>query len=158
MNPILQRYQQLNDREQRLVLSAAIILALLLFYYLVWAPLNQSIDRHQTLIDSRQSMLQWVKQNVARAEQLRGGQQQTSFRGSLPQMVNHSASQANISIARMQPQGDELQVWVDSAAFDKVLDWLHGLEQQGIVILDADFAETETSGFIRIRRLRLGAG
>ena len=32
----------------------------------------------------------------------------------------------------MQPQGDELQVWVDQAAFNNVIDWLNALERMGV--------------------------
>jgi general secretion pathway protein M len=56
----------------------------------------------------------------------------------------------------MQPQGDELQVWVDQAAFNNVLEWLKAMESMGVVILQADIAEADAAGHIKIRRLQLG--
>ena len=43
----------------------------------------------------------------------------------------------------MQPQGDELQVWVDQAPFNSVLEWLKAMENMGVIILQADIAEAD---------------
>jgi general secretion pathway protein M len=56
----------------------------------------------------------------------------------------------------MQPQGAELQVWVDQAPFNDVLAWLQSMESMGVVILQADIAEADDAGYIKIRRLQLG--
>jgi general secretion pathway protein M len=56
----------------------------------------------------------------------------------------------------MQPQGDELQVWVDQAPFNDVLSWLQSLEKSGVIIMDIDLAETGDPGLVKIRRLKLG--
>ncbi|WP_102798595.1 type II secretion system protein GspM [Bowmanella denitrificans] len=159
MKQIMEKFKALSEREQRLVLAAAAVLAVLLFYFLVWSPLNQSIARNQAAIASQQELLTWVQKNANRVQQLKGSASKSSkFNGSLTQAVNQSASRVNISIARMQPQGEELQVWVDEAPFNQVVAWLQGLEQMGIVIMDADFAETANTGQIRIRRLQLSKG
>ncbi|GGD76985.1 type II secretion system protein GspM [Lacimicrobium alkaliphilum] len=156
MNPITQKFRQLSEREQRLVVLVASFMAILLFYLLVWAPLNQSVQRNQTAIESQKELLSWVEQNANRIIQLRqSGNVASRFNGSLTQAVNLSANQNGIMITRMQPQGDKLQVWVDEAEFNKVLTWLEAIENQGIVIQDADFSESSTPGIIRIRRLQL---
>ncbi|GGO71704.1 type II secretion system protein GspM [Bowmanella pacifica] len=159
MKQIMEKFKALSEREQRLVLIATLVLAALLFYLLVWSPLNQSIARNSATVADQQELLSWVQKNANRVQQLKGSTSQgAKFNGSLPQAVNQSASRLNISIARMQPQGDELQVWVDEAPFNQVIAWLHSLEQMGISILDADFAETARPGQIRIRRLQLSKG
>ena len=56
----------------------------------------------------------------------------------------------------MQPQDDELQVWIDQAPFNDVLEWLKTLEGMGIVIIQADIAEADDPGYIKVRRLQLG--
>jgi general secretion pathway protein M len=61
-----------------------------------------------------------------------------------------------IAISRMQPQGDELQVWIDQAPFNDVLSWLQSLEKTGVSILDIDIAESDMPGQVKIRRLKLG--
>ncbi|MFT6895813.1 MAG: general secretion pathway protein M [Paraglaciecola sp.] len=157
MNKIKQKYSQLTEREQRLVLLSMVVMVIGLFYWLVWAPLNYSIATNQKAVTQQQQLLTWVQKNAGRAIQLRsakgvGG----NFNGSLPQAVNQTAAQVNIAISRMQPQGEELQVWVDQAPFNDVLSWLQALEKMGIIILDLDITEADVVGHIKIRRLKLG--
>ena len=98
-----------------------------------------------------------MEDSAARAKQLRINSAGTrTLSGSLPQAVNRSVAQHNIEVSRMQPQGDELQVWVDQAPFNDVLAWLKSMESMGVVILQADIAEADAAGYIKIRRLQLG--
>ncbi|MGJ8679591.1 type II secretion system protein GspM [Paraglaciecola sp.] len=157
MEKLKSTFQQLNPRERLLVSISAVITVIALFYWLVWSPLNTSIERGKNSLSSQQSLLAWVKKNSNRAIQLQStGGKKSQFSGSLPQAVNQSASRLKIKISRMQPQGSELQVWVDQAPFNDVLSWLQSLEKTGINILDIDIAEAGEPGQVKIRRLKLG--
>ncbi|WP_100642464.1 type II secretion system protein GspM [Alteromonas facilis] len=157
MQSLIQRYKALTEREQWVLLLAAIVSVVGLFYLLVWSPLQTSIAQTKAQVENQQELLTWVKASSQRAIQLRrssGGAQ--GFTGSLPQAVNQTTSRFNIVISRMQPQGDELQVWVDEAAFDSLVDWLNALENMGITILQVDLTEADSPGQIKLRRLQLG--
>lgn len=157
MNKVKVFYGQLTEREQRLVLISACLVIIAIFYWGLWSPLSQSIERGQSALNSQQELLLWVQKNANRARQLQGSAGQNArFTGSLAQEVNQSASRLNINISRMQPQGDELQVWVDQVPFNDVLSWLQSMESKGVMILDVDVAETSAPGQIKIRRLKLG--
>ncbi|GGW90777.1 type II secretion system protein GspM [Alteromonas halophila] len=157
MNAVMERYRALTEREQYLVLLSGIVIIIALFYFAIWSPLSTSVAQQRALLDSQQELLVWVKDSAQRAQQLRRSQGASSaFSGSLPQAVNRTTAQHSIAIARMQPQGDELQVWVDQAPFNSVLDWLQSMEQMGIIILQADITEADSAGYIKIRRLQLG--
>ncbi|MFQ3234581.1 MAG: general secretion pathway protein M [Paraglaciecola sp.] len=157
MNKIKQKYSQLTEREQRLVLLSVIVVVIGLFYWLVWAPLNHSITTNHRAVEQQQQLLTWVQKNALKAVQLRSAKgMAANFNGSLPQAANKTAAQADIPISRMQPQGEELQVWVDQAPFNDVLSWLQALEKMGINILDLDIAEADVTGYVKIRRLKLG--
>lgn len=157
MDKLLATFKQLNARERLLVSISAVFVVVALFYWLIWSPLNTAIERGHKNISSQQSLLAWVQKNSNRAIQLRGSAGNAKrFTGSLPQAVNQSASRMRIKISRMQPQGDELQVWVDQAPFNDVLSWLQSLEKSGVNILDIDVAETGEPGQVKIRRLKLG--
>jgi len=150
-------YTQLSAREQRLVLVSAAFVIFAIFYWGIWSPLNTSLERSQNSLKKQQELLVWVQQNANRAIQLRSSAgNKGAFNGSLPQTVNQSANRMKIAISRMQPQGDELQVWIDQAPFNDVLSWLQSLEKTGVTILDVDIAEADAPGLVKIRRLKLG--
>ena len=157
MNALLEKFKALTEREQKLVIASAVMVVVAIFYFAIWSPLNAALDKQETLLNNQQSLLTWVKDSGARAALLRrssGGK--SSLTGSLPQAVNRTTAQHDIAISRMQPQGDELQVWVDQAPFNSVLEWLKAMENMGVIILQADIAEADAPGYIKIRRLQLG--
>ena len=153
---LMEKYRQLNEREQRLVLISGVVLIIALFYWVIWQPLSNSLEQQQARLESQSELLLWVQENAVRAQQLRRTSGNKVFCGSLPQAVNASSARFNIAIARMQPQDDEIQVTVDEAPFNDVLGWLQNMEEMGILILQADLAEGNAPGMVRIRRLQLG--
>jgi general secretion pathway protein M len=57
----------------------------------------------------------------------------------------------------MQPQGNELQVWIDEVAFKDLLKWLEQLSlSEGLQVQGIDLTRGEKSGVVRVRRLQLG--
>lgn len=157
MNIITEKFKGLSDREQKLVLLCGVFLVVGIFYFAIWNPLNQGITQAQAKKDSQQELLVWIKQNAAKARQLRrAGGGTSQFSGSLAQAVSQSAARFDIPVSRMQPINDELQVWVEQAPFNAVLAWLNQLEERGISILQVDISETDEPGLIKIRRLQLG--
>lgn len=157
MNELKQKFQALTEREQILVLVSSVIVGFGLFYFALWQPLVNGIEREKKQVESQTETLTWVKGQSVKATQLRsltGGKGQ--FSGSLPQAVNLTSSRHNITISRMQPQNDELQVWVDEANFNNVLAWLQAMEKMGVLIQQVDITESGTPGMIKVRRLQLG--
>lgn len=157
MQALVERFKALTDREQLILIIAAVVVVVGLFYLAIWSPMNDKIALREQQIETQQELLTFVQQSAQRAIQLRrssGNRQQ--FNGSLTQAVNQTTSRHNIIISRMQPQGEELQVWIDQAPFNSVLDWLNALERMGVVIIQLDITESEAPGQINVRRLQLG--
>ncbi len=156
MSKLKEKYAALTEREQRLVMISAIVVAIGIFYWGLWAPLNQGITQQTQLLNNNKQLVSWVEEQSLRAVQLRrsqGSNRQVS--GSLPQIVTSSSANFALTISRMQPQGDEIQVWIDEAPFNNLLSWLNNLEQRGIVIDQVDVAEANDPGMIKVRRLVL---
>ena len=157
MNALLNKYKALTEREQILVMVSIVMLVVAFFYFVVWSPLNSTVQQQKQLVENQQALLVWVKDSAIRAQQLRRSSKSSqSLSGSLPQAVNRTTSRHNIEISRMQPQGEELQVWIEEAPFNSVVEWLKALEDAGVAILQADIVEADTTGYIKIRRLQLG--
>lgn len=150
------RFAELSEREQKMVLLSVITMIFAIFYFVVYAPMQNSIELGKVKVNAQKEALTWVTQNANKAIQLKqSGSATGNYKGSLPQAVNQTATRQNIAITRMQPQSDDILVWVDNAEFNSVINWLQALENMGIKITEADIAEGDGSGTVKIRRLRL---
>lgn len=156
MENIKNRFKELSLREQRLVILAAVVLLAGMFYFIVWSPLNSAIEKQSAAVESDRALLVWVQEQANRATILRQSSDRKTFTGSLTQVVNQTTRSANIPVARMQPQGDELIVTIDSVEFNSFLNWLFTLEKRGVLIIQSDVSEQNKQGFVQVRRLQLG--
>jgi len=149
-------WQGLNLREQRLVLAMGSASTVFLLYSLVWQPLNDSLAKTEKNLTNRQALLTWVEDNTAHYQSIKsvGGKQKSS--GSLSSIVNRTANQQQLTITRLQPQGETLQVWLDSAPFTQLLFWLeHLANNEGLQVQAIDLTQGENQGEVRVRRLQL---
>jgi general secretion pathway protein M len=150
-------WQGLNIREQRLVLLMGAATSVFLFYSLIWQPLNESLVKTQQTLTSRQALLTWVTENTARYQNVKSTDGSKESNGSLSSIVNRTANQQQLTITRMQPQGDNLQVWLDSASFTQLLFWLeHLANNENLQVQAIDLAQGDKQGEVSVRRLQLG--
>lgn len=151
-----QKYLNLPEREQKLLLIAAVVLIVFIFFSLIWQPMNNRIEQARTAIENQQGILAELNTKAAKITMLRQNQGAGgSFQGSLTQVANQTAGRFGIAITRMQPRNDQLQIWVEQAEYNQFVRWLDALDNQGIVILDTDIAQTSTPGMINVRSLVL---
>jgi general secretion pathway protein M len=149
-------WQGLNLREQRLVLAMGSAFLIFLLYSLVWQPLNDNLAKTTKTLASRQALLTWVTDNTARYQSVKSTASNKKSGGSLSSIINRTASQQQLTITRMQPQGEQLQVWLDSAPFTKLLVWLeHLANNEGLQVEAIDLAKGDNQGEVRVRRLQL---
>lgn len=150
------RWQGLQLREQRLILAMGSAFIIFLLYSLIWQPLNDSLANKQKNLANRQALLTWVSENTARYQSVKSGDNTKQSNGSLSSIVNRTASQQQLTITRMQPQGEYLQVWLDSAPFTKLLNWLeHLANNEGLQVEAIDLTKGDNQGEVRVRRLQL---
>jgi len=148
----------LSEREQKMVSVASLVLVVALFYFLVWSPINSALHAQKTALLADQSLLTWVSDQSNKAIQLRRSGSNKTYTGSLTQLVNSSARRNEVTVSRMQPQGDNLQISIDRVNFDDLLNWIEFLESEGIIILNSNITETETAGIVQVRSLQIGKG
>ncbi len=156
LSSMKQWWQQLNLREQRLVLALGSAIMVLLLYTLLWQPLNTNLANTKSKLASRQALLTWVDENVSRYQAIKPNGSGKKTSGSLSSIINRTANQYQLTITRMQPQGDSLQVWLDTAPFTELLFWLeHLANNEGLQVQAIDLASSDKSGEVRVRRLQL---
>lgn len=149
-------WQQLNIREQRLVVIMSALIAIFIFYSLIWQPMNENIANSKMKIERQQKLLTLVQEGTQRYKDAarNGGR---SSGESLSSIVNRTSRLESISITRMQPQGDDLQVWIDEIPFNQLLSWLEKLaSRNGLQVKSIDLSKADQQGVVRVRRLQLG--
>jgi len=150
-------WQQLKSAEQRLVAILGVVVIVFVFFSFIWQPLNENIDKTQQKIARQQSLLTLVQEGTQRYQQAKKNGASTKSKGSLSSIVNRSAGRNNISIARIQLQGDDLQVWIEEIPFSQLLNWLEFLaNKEGLLVKSIDLSRTDVEGVVNVRRLQLG--
>lgn len=149
-------WDNLSIRERTLVAGGTALTLLLVFYLLVWEPLQASSNRlRQTIVDQRTDLawMQQAAQEVKRLDNLTGVQADDGR--SLLTLVDQTARTAGLgnALKRIAPQGEEqLSAQLDSVEFDKLIPWLGTLEQDyRITIISFSVDRTETAGLVNAR-------
>jgi general secretion pathway protein M len=156
MNNLKAWFSGISEREQKLVIIASVVAVIGIFYFAIWSPMSNAVEEQRIAVNADKELLTWVQEQSGRAAILRQSSSKTAFSGSLTQVVNQTTRSANIPIARMQPQGEELMVSVDQVVFNDFIRWLDVLENRGVVIIQSDVSEIDELGFVQVRRLQLG--
>lgn len=156
MQQLQNRWQQFDAREQRLLKALAAVVILAVLYFLIWQPSYHARLNAEQRLQGQQQQLAWVQQNVARYKALSAHTNEQSSAGtaSLTQRLNQAAEANDISLARIQPQGDGVVISVDEANFQRVLAFVAQLEQQyQLQITTLDVARLDSPGQVRVRQL-----
>lgn len=151
-------WQGISPREQRLVAVGGGILLLGLCYWAIWQPIASRITERERQVLNQQQTLAWLKEKGQEVLSMQGSQgRRIDTSGTLEGVVNRTAFKQKIKIARLQPQGQELQVWIDTVPFDTLLLWLATLsDQYGVQVQIIEVArENLAPGLVKVRRLQL---
>ncbi|MGL5812932.1 MAG: GspM family type II secretion system protein ExeM [Aeromonas sp.] len=151
-------WRGISTREQRLVAVGGGILLLGLCYWAIWQPVANRIAERERQVINQQQTLAWLKEKGQEVLAMQGSQgRQIDTSGTLDGVVNRTAFNQKIKIARLQPQGQELQVWIDTVPFDDLLLWLATLsDQHGVQVQIIEVArENLAPGLVKVRRLQL---
>lgn len=149
MTAIQQWWRTLRPSEQQMLKLAGLVLALGLFMTLVWQPLHQQRADHQAQAQAARAQLQWLAQQLPLLSNTT-----TSSSGSLNDKVAQSSRLFGISVSRMQPKNEQLDLMLADVRFDQLLRWLQVLQQEhGVQLVTLELTETEQAGLVRVRRL-----
>jgi Type II secretory pathway, component PulM len=153
-----QWWQDLTTRERRIVLAAALVLLFIVLYWNVWSPLRQHLQQQREQVQQLQQQLSWMQQQAPLVRQLK---QQSAppgeYSGDIASTLSNSSQGYQIVLKRIQPQGTNALVEMDTTSFDQLVSWLNMLEQQyGITPQQIDLQPAGVPGKAQVRRLLLG--
>jgi general secretion pathway protein M len=138
-------YQNLSERDRRIVLIGGCVVALLLILGTV-LPLNRSIAQAQQRVTVKQGDLAFI-QGAAPQIAAAGPAGQVASGESLIVLVDSSARESGLgkALSSSQPTGDRgLRVRFERVAFDGLVAWLARLSQNHGVSVES--AEIESAG------------
>ena len=152
-----ERWLALNIREQRLVIAMGSVVLFFILYSAIWKPLNNNIESAASKVSRYQDLQTLVQTETARYKSFVGAGNKVTSKGSLSSVVNKTAGKNKIAIERMQPQGEDLQVWIEEVSFNQLLTWLEQLSsRENINVKSIDLSNTQQPGVVKVRRLQLG--
>jgi len=151
-------FNNLQTRERNLVLGAALILAALIIYLLLWEPTAKKVAGLKNAVNTQQTQLAWMQQASQEIKALQQGPRplSTSDQGiSLINAVESSAKKTGLSetITRTEPQGsDKITVELRGTEFDRLVDWIGVLTNQySAQVTQFNASRTDTKGRVDAR-------
>jgi len=141
-------FYRFNPREQLSLLLLGAAVALYLVYMLLWSPLAERRDDMAQRNLATAESLQRVDGMVSEILRLREQGGSSSQRRNLTGVINQTTASASLAVTRMQPNSrGEVQVRLESVAFDAVMGWLNVLEnREGLAILEVALSQSGDSG------------
>ncbi len=120
----------LEPRERLLVGGGAVVLAWLVLYLMIWAPIAGQYRGLKDSVASQQQTLAWMQRAAAQIQALQGstaGGAKGLGGRSLLALADQSARSGGLggAIKRIEPDGTKgVKVWLEGAAFDPMILWL----------------------------------
>ncbi|HLV77035.1 MAG TPA: type II secretion system protein M [Marinobacter sp.] len=159
---LVARYDQLplRDRQALLVLSVALLLAVL--YFMVWAPVTSFNDRAQASRDNATELLAWMQANQTTIQRLGTGSGASGGPAAanrpesgreLMALVTRSAGESGLALQRFEPSGDSaIRVWLEGVPFADVAAWLERMySNHGVIIDQAAMDRGNEPGTVSVR-------
>lgn len=160
-SPALQRliahYDQLPERERRLLKWMLVAVVALILYIGVWRPIHGFQQSAAAELESSRDLVAWVFANQSAAQALvqTNGNAQTKITDgrSLLSTVTTSAKENGLALQRFEPSGDTgMRIWLDEVPFNTLASWLEILSQRyGILVDQASIDRGKQPGRVTAR-------
>lgn len=145
-------FSQLNQRDQMSLFLLVLVLILYLLYMLIWSPLNSQREQLAVQNSAMAESRTRVDAMVSELLQLRQGGVHTGAKRNLTSVINESTSRLQLPVIRLQPNSrGEIQVRVENAAFDDVLQWLYEMEYaEGLLVREVSVTQAGAVGRVNV--------
>jgi general secretion pathway protein M len=142
-------------RERQILAAGAAVVAVLLFYSIVWNPVVKARHRAEVELRETRAFAHRLETIAVDVERMRGTASAASTRNlSLLTAVGQAARQPELGKepSRIEPDGEkEVKVWIDDVPFDALVAWLQQTQTQfGIVVSSAEL-ERKADGVVTAR-------
>ena len=138
MSELKKYWHNLSSRDQKFLRTGALLVLIILFYSLVWAPVQSNLKRLRTQVVSQSADLVWMQQQATEIRKLNKNRPVNSAKPALPLLtvVDQTAKILKIRdrIKQIQPgkENGTAKVWFDKVVFEDWLKWLDMISARGI--------------------------
>ena len=153
MLPARQWYQSREPREQQVLKLLAAVVALLLFWAVIWQPAWSVRAQQIQQWESQAQLLQWMQanENQIRTAQ-RSGNKTTAQQGDWISSLTRSAATTGITLKGFTPEGDDgVRIQLENQPFAAAFGWLQLLSTQGVQVASAEFLPGAGAGRVNVR-------
>ncbi len=119
-----EKYELLQEKDRKALSLLTIALAVAVLYFLIWEPIAHWSDKEQMEYERQLSVYEWMQTNAESARQTIKKQKSGPGQKDLSSVVSSTSRQAGIVLSRVQPDRKGLGIWIDDAAYQKLLMWL----------------------------------
>lgn len=149
-----EKWQHASLREKQIISLTGIILGILIIYLRTLAPLTNTVSEMKTTIQDNQSLLLWMQNSDKRIKQLSQTTQSDTIQSTaallnvLQTEITNTVLENKV-VQLQQADNDTVQLRLQKASFDAIIQWLTKLSQtHKLVITLANFTKEPTSGTV----------
>ena len=143
-SPLQKRWTTLVARERLALLVMLLFVVGALLYISLWRPAEQRLQNAREALAQQLELSSYIQSKAPAARRLVAKPVQTLAPEQLQGLVTASAAAAQLSIERIDNQGDgSLQVSLQPAPFGQLLRWFTTLEGQGVRISETGLDRNE---------------
>lgn len=158
MNALREWYDGLAPRERVAVIAGGIAVALALFYFALWQPLNASVERARQQVESESTQARWLLGIREEARLLKSDNRNRAIQGrndSLLSVVDTTSRDNGLgsAVRRIQPDdNDQATVTLEDANFNQMLYWLRALQRDyGVSAQQMTITRDDENGTVQAR-------
>jgi general secretion pathway protein M len=143
----------LSEKDQRALKLLALFCAPLLVYFMLLKPSYHYYAEAKSDHMEGRELLAWMEQNKSNIPAVQAPQSKSQ---SLPlsQFVSSSAETKQISITRLQPQGEKgVRIWMNEVNFASLIEFLTHLSNNGFNINSITVDKTTNPGVVNAQCL-----
>ena len=152
-----QWWDNLHERERKIVLFGAIALIIVLVYLIIWSPLSDAVAQRKKAVHSQQALLHYLHGASVEIQTLKAQGISTSIspaQTDLLTLVEQSASSQQLSTYLKQveqPQPNQISLTFDNVPFDNLLRWLEMLSTtHGVNVIQMNATRLGTPGLANV--------
>lgn len=154
---LLNKFRELNLRDQTMLVVLVAALILYLAFQMAWRPLanaNRNLAQSNGVLrDSVQNMTQLAAQyQQLQQAGARSGPGSSATQENFAQLLDRTVAAQQLQMSRFQPGSTgDVQIRFDNSPFDNVIRWLYQLESEGgVTVKDLSISPGATTGLVNV--------